>query len=305
MNVGAKLAAYGLLLAAVVAGGAAIGAAAGPIDVDGDEHDADEHDTEPEGDTPALPAGGLLVSQDGYTLDVPDRILEADTVQRLSFTIDGPEGAPLTAYEVAHERELHFIVVSSDLVQFAHLHPERDSDGTWSVDVPALPAGAYRAYADFKVAGGAALTLGADLTVPGETATPASLVERRTTTVDGYEVELTGDGMPGSSSQLTVTVRRDGEVITTEPYLGAGGHLVAIRDGDLAYLHVHPIDEAPSGPVAFAVEVPSPGLYGLYFDFAHAGQVRTASFVLEVDDAGAHDDADSAAPAAGHGDTHG
>jgi hypothetical protein len=304
VNVGPKLAAYGLLLAAVLAGGAAIGAAAGPIDVGGGEHDADEHGTEPEVDTPALPAGGLLVSQDGYTLDVPDRTLEAGTVERLTFTIDGPDGAPLTAYEVAHERELHFIVVSSDLVQFAHLHPERDSDGTWSVDVPALPAGGYRAYADFKVAGGAALTLGTDLTVPGATATPVPLVERRTTTVDGYDVELTGDAMPGSSSQLTVTVRRDGEVITTEPYLGAGGHLVAIRDGDLAYLHVHPIDEEPTGPVAFAVEVPSPGVYGLYFDFAHDGKVRTASFVLQMGTGSAHD-ADGAAPATGHGDTHG
>ena len=25
-----------------------------------------------------------------------------------------------------------------------------------------------------------------------------------------------------------------------EPYLGAKGHLVALREGDLAYLHIHP-----------------------------------------------------------------
>ena len=59
-----------------------------------------------------------------------------------------------------------------------------------------------------------------------------------------------------------------------QPYLGALGHLVAIRDGDLAYLHVHPLDEAdgPGGPqVRFAVEVPTAGTYGLFFDFSHGG----------------------------------
>src|SRR5438477_3662407 len=47
-----------------------------------------------------------------------------------------------------------------------------------------------------------------------------------------------------------------------QPYLGAYGHLVALRDGDLAYLHVHP-DGAPgdgrtaAGPdVVFHAEVP-------------------------------------------------
>ena len=67
-----------------------------------------------------------------------------------------------------------------------------------------------------------------------------------------------------------------------QPYLGALGHLVAIRNGDLAYLHVHPLDEAdgPGGPqVRFALEVPTGGTYGLYFDFAHGDEVRTAKTI--------------------------
>ena len=87
---------------------------------------------------------------------------------------------------------------------------------------------------------------------------------------------------------MTITVRRDGQVVTTEPYLGAAGHLVALRDGDLAYLHVHPLDDEPAGPVRFAVEVPSAGLYGLFFDFQVDGQVRTARFVLDADRAATH-----------------
>ena len=63
--------------------------------------------------------------------------------------------------------------------------------------------------------------------------------------VDGFDVSFDGELVAGTESELTVTVTRDGEPVTDlQPYLGALGHLVAIRDGDLAYLHVHPLDEA-------------------------------------------------------------
>lgn len=73
-------------------------------------------------------------------------------------------------------------------------------------------------------------------------------------------------------------------VTDLQPYLAAYGHLVALRDGDLAYLHVHP-DGAPgdgrtkAGPgITFYAQVPSAGAYRLFLDFQHAGTVRTAEF---------------------------
>ncbi len=42
-------------------------------------------------------------------------------------------------------------------------------------------------------------------------------------------------------------VSRDGEPVNDlQPYLGAYGHLVALRSGDLAYLHVHPERRTPA-----------------------------------------------------------
>ena len=91
---------------------------------------------------------------------------------------------------------------------------------------------------------------------------------RTTDTVDGYTVDLVGDLDDGTRS--TVRVSRDGEPVTDlEPYLGAYGHLVALREGDLAYLHVHPEDGDAGPEVPFAVEVPSAGGYRLFFDFQH------------------------------------
>ena len=293
MNAAAKLAAYGLVLAGMVGGGAAVGSAVGPIDTGdgGNDHGAG-HSASNSGATPAsteLPAGGLLVSQDGYTFDPVTRTLDADGTNPFSFTITGPDGEPLDNYEHLHDRELHLIVVSSDLAEFHHVHPTRDDHGTWSIDLPALQPGAHRAYADFQPSGSDQLTLGIDLTVPGQLGQPAALAESRTVEVDGYEVTLDGHPEPASESVVTITVRRDGEVVSTEPYLGAAGHLVAIRDGDLAYLHVHPLDDKPNGPVRFAIEVPSAGTYGLYFDFALDGSVHSAAFTSVIDAADGSD----------------
>jgi hypothetical protein len=98
-------------------------------------------------------------------------------------------------------------------------------------------------------------------------------------------------------------------VTDLQPYLGAYGHLVALREGDLAYLHVHPEGApgdgaTPAGPrVEFAAEVPSAGTYRLFLDFRHAGVVRTAEFTVAAGPAPGP--AAAPAPAAGHVDEPG
>ena len=49
---------------------------------------------------------------------------------------------------------------------------------------------------------------------------------------------------PGPRERAVASpITKDGAPVKTEPYLGAGGHLVALREGDLAFLHVHPTDQ--------------------------------------------------------------
>lgn len=215
---------------------------------------------------------GLAESQDGYTF-VP---LSRELGDNFAFTITGPGGLPVDDYEILHDRELHLIVASRDLKQYAHLHPRRDTNGQWSVPLSSLPSGDYRMFADFKPVNADEYTLGVDVTRPGRVPVATPLVPSVTDEVDGFEVNLEVQG-----GEAIITARRDGQVVTTEPYLGAAGHLVALRDGDLAYLHVHPMDDKPNGPVKFAVDLPSGGTYALFFDFKVDGVVRTARFVVE------------------------
>jgi hypothetical protein len=304
MTPATKLGAYGLVLAVALGGGALVGKAVGPIDDPepathdgGDEHGAAAGAARPagapEGAAEPVP-GGLQTAEDGYVLDVAETILPAPATDDFRFRILGPDGAAVRDFEADHGRELHFIVVGNDLASYAHLHPERGDDGTWSVPLGPLAPGAYRAFADFAVAGGPELTLGVDIAVPGEAVYSPLPAPAGVASVDGYDVALTGDPVAGEAAELALTVSRDGRAVDDlEPYLGAFGHLVAVRSGDLGYLHVHPLGDEPPGPAArggpdvrFAVEVPSPGDYRLFFDFSHGGAVRTASFTLSVAPAG-------------------
>ncbi|KJS53755.1 hypothetical protein VM98_23220 [Streptomyces rubellomurinus subsp. indigoferus] len=226
--------------------------------------------------------GGLQISDRGYTLSVDDPFVTAGTPTDLRFRILGPDGHALTAYQPQHEKELHLIVAPRDLSTFQHLHPTRAEDGTWSARAAVPAAGEYRVFADFLPDGETeGLTLGADLHAAGDLR-PAPLPETgRTVTVDGYTVTLTGDLTPGHGDQLTLSVSKDGRPVTDlQPYLGAYGHLVALRAGDLAYLHVHPQSTTPGPAITFHATAPSGGTYRLFLDFQHAGTVHTAAFTL-------------------------
>ena len=301
MNTATKLSGFALGLAAVFGTAYGAGQLAGPVtpaaetrhdSATGDSHSAtDSHATDSHGADPqgghdgsavvGLP-GGLLVSDRGYTLQP----LAAPTGQ-FAFRVTGPDGAPVTHYDVAHDKRMHLIVARRDLSGFRHVHPELGADGTWRVDSPLAGPGVWRAFADFTPSGGEPLTLGVDVTVPGPVEARPLPAPATSTTVDGYTVTLAGAAQPGRSSPLTLTVSRDGRPVTDlEPYLGAYGHLVALRQGDLAYLHVHPEGapgdgRTPAGPaVTFSAEVPSAGTYRLYLDFRHGGAVHTAEFTV-------------------------
>jgi len=291
MNTAAKLSAYGVALALVAAGAWAIGTAVGPFAGEAgtrggeDAGHGDAHSgTVAEAQEPA----GLASSRGGYTLTPTSTTLTAGKTEPFSFRIIGPDGEPLTDFGVEHEKRMHLIVVRRDTAGFQHIHPEMSADGTWTVPLRVAEAGSYRAFADFAPTGEEGLTLGVDLSAPGEYR-PEQYTTSRVAKVDGYEVRLDGDLLPGKSSKVRLTVSQGGKAVTDlQPYLGAYGHLVALRQGDLAYLHVHPDGEPgdgktkPGPEVTFFAEVPSAGTYRLFLDFRHGGTVRTAEFTVEA-----------------------
>jgi hypothetical protein len=267
VSVAARLAAFGLALAALLAAAAAVGGAVGPLDRGGGEAAGGHGEEEMPGEV-APP--GLSLAADRLRLELGRTTLAAGRAQELSLRVLDEDGEPLREYDVTHERLLHLIVVRRDLTGFQHLHPEQDADGAWTATAGALEPGAYRVFADFST-GGEKRTLGADLFVPGgfdPEPLPASAAA-----ADGVELRA-AELAAGEEARLEFAVPG----VEVERYLGARGHLVILREGDLAYLHTH----AEEDELAFETTFPSAGRYRAFLQFSAGGEVRTVAFTLEV-----------------------
>jgi hypothetical protein len=305
MSAAAKIASFAAGLAVLFAAAVALGGAVDPQVEEspaehgsGDTADAMEaHETTSSGSEPP----GLATTAAGY------RIVPAATEARRSpraryeFTVLDPEGEPVTDYDVEHERRMHVIVVRRDFAGFQHVHPEMRPDGTWSARIDTRLPGTYRVFADFATAG-RSLTLATDLSVPGGFV-PEPLAKPAATASagDGYEVTMSSTRpRPGATAAVEFEVTRNGRPVAVEPYLGAGGHLVVLRAGDLAFLHVHPQGRPDGGPIGFDVELPSAGAYRAFLQFRDRGAVRTAAFTEVVGGPGAGDGHDAAGGDDGH-----
>lgn len=261
----------------------------------GEHGDTRDSDVEP---------AGLSLEQAGYRLSPVSAPEIPGAPGEMSFRIDSPGGDPLTRYTRLHERDLHLVVVRQDGEGYVHAHPALDrTTGVWTVPWEWKEAGTYRIFVDFKPDSPGVkdnLTLARNFSVSG-TYRPSTPQTSRTDSVDGFDVDLTGSLKAGEPRTLTAEVEGPGSAeIELEPYLGSTGHLVVLREGDLAYLHAHPAGESSSegghegethehaeshsagNQVSFEVTAPTPGRYLLYLDFKVDGVVRTAKFVMEA-----------------------
>ncbi len=313
MSAPAKLAGFAATLAVLFGGGALAG---GAVDLDRDKpaaphaeaaeaaegaHGAasEEHENVSDashnenasnghgGEEAAHPVRGLAVAENGLRVVVEDPELRRGSTEAVRFRIVDEGGETVRDFDVEHTKRMHLIVARRDLTGFQHLHPRQQADGGWTVPLRLDEAGSYRLFADFTSAGEAS-TLATDLRVDGAAdLEPLPAPEPAAVSDGGYDVRLdAGRARPGQEANLRFTITRDGETVRTEPYLGAGGHLVALRDGDLAFLHVHPTEHGDEGThddaVGFAATFPTEGRYRLFLQFKHGGRVQTVAFTQGV-----------------------
>jgi hypothetical protein len=231
--------------------------------------------------TMAMSVRGLAVADDGLRLVVAEPELRRGRTQQLRFRIVDEQGHAVRDFDIEHTKRMHLIVARRDLTGFQHLHPTMAADGTWSAPLRLADAGSYRVLADFSH-DEQPVTLADDLRVDG-VADLQPLPRPATGAVSdgGYEVRRdAGPAHAGEESELRFTVTKDGLPVRTEPYLGAGGHLVALRDGDLAFLHVHPNEN--DDRIGFEATFPTAGAYRLFLQFKVNGAVQTVAFTEEV-----------------------
>ena len=222
---------------------------------------------------------------------------------RLRLTIREPRThAVVREFATVHDKRYHLFVISADLEHYAHIHPEQDPDGSWSLAVTVPRAGYYTLYSDFLPVGGAPQVVALPLVTAGYQGDLAS--SRAALTPDRVLRKPVGDmtvalavpvdGFAAGREEkfaCQLTERRTGAPVTDiEPYLAAWGHTLILSEDTLAVVHAHPAEPVPlddpaarGGPtITFKALFPKPGRYRMWTQLKRHGPVVTAVFTVDV-----------------------
>ena len=231
----------------------------------------------------------------------------------LVFTVKNAGGETVRDLQVVHEKPMHLLVVSSDLAEFAHIHPEPQADGTYKVTYTFPSGGGYKLYADFTPPGAKQVVDRYDVTVSGpeRQRTPLAEDKSQTKTVESLAVTMFPDKPLRAGQELmlnfAVADAQSGKPVTDlQKYLGALAHFVIISEDTTEFLHAHPMevnetkydesamkgmDHSGGGMRMPAVSAhttfPRPGLYKVWAQFQREGKVITVPFVVSVSEGGA------------------
>ena len=206
------------------------------------------------------------------------QIVATTPAPTLHFTIDdpdwrGPRWAPLVT---DHGKLMHLFLVREDLGAMAHLHPVMVDSSNFEAQLPALPAGRYRVYADIVQESGFAQTL----TTTVEIGPPSGTGHYEPSDPDdawfiGRPANYMDDGMAdaafafalGDGSTLLwhragplvegrdqplhfAVVDSNGNAAEVEPYMGMAAHAIVTRPDGSVFAHLH-----PTGTVSMASEM--------------------------------------------------
>jgi len=181
-----------------------------------------------------------------------------------SFVVRDPDGGTVSAFDIVHEQPLHAIIVRPDLSGFQHVHPAIAADGSFSVELPS--AGTWHVVFDFQPTGGPALVLATN--IDDETPVDTTPLPPESATADVAGITVRRDGLVFTPSIPTADI---------EPYLGQPAHLVAFRQGDLAYVHLHPSATQMNGMIMFD-DTLAAGTWRLFLQLQVDGDVHTFEF---------------------------
>jgi hypothetical protein len=209
--------------------------------------------------------------------------------------------APIRDFAIVHDKRFHLFMVSQDLEDFAHIHPDQEGDGSWTIEHSLARPGYYRMYADFLPVGGTPQVLARTLATSAHDGDLSKGVPRLSPdrnmvkSADGTTVNLavlpSSEIVAGRTVKLQYHLTRNGTPVTDlEPYLAAWGHTLVLSEDGLEYVHAHPIEylradatDVRGGPtVTFDATFPKPGRYRLWTQFKRHGAVSTVSFTVHV-----------------------
>lgn len=178
---------------------------------------------------------------------------------------------------VQHEKEMHFIIVSNDLEEYYHLHPEKKKPGFYEVK-QALNNGTYQSFIDIAPNNKMYHITPNTLQVGTSETSKVSLEGKDNWTKerDGKRVTLKEvDATVGEEVPLVFDTHGE----KPNSHLGALGHVVIVDGNVEQYIHVHP---ASDDTTTFNAHFSKPGMYKIWAEFMFGDHVHVYPFIIEV-----------------------
>lgn len=257
-----------------------------------------------------------------FTVDfaTSPQTVTANEAAELAFTVKNAKGETVKDLSIVHEKPMHLLVVSEDLSEFYHLHPEPQTDGVYKVPFTFPNGGNYRLYADFTPLENSQIVQDFPLAVSGNERAKIALKPdaKLEKTVDGLRVALKSQNDLTANKELMLSFQAfdaatGKPVADLENYLGAKAHFVVISEDLQQFVHAHPMSNdnakqhahgetaamkmpedkphshgeklngaAAESIVSAHVSFPKPGLYKIFAQFQRVGKVITVPFTVDV-----------------------
>ncbi len=222
---------------------------------------------------------------------------------RMEFTVRHPGTATLVeSFELVHDKRYHLFVISQDMTEFQHVHPEPQPGGAWALDVTLPKAGYYWIISDFVPTGGSPQFVARPLITAGfagDVGTGAARLTPDTQlikTLDGITATVAYEPatlLAGEYGHLMFSLRdaaTNQPVTDLQPYLGAFGHTLIMSEDMRDAVHSHPspgpdsdVSRGRGGPnVTFEGYMPRPGVYRAWTQFLRNDRLTTFTYTFRV-----------------------
>jgi len=226
----------------------------------------------------------------------------------ISFTVQLPDGKPLTSYKTGSgpHTGVHLIIVRDDLAYIIHQHPPIGPDGLLHQTVTFPAPGPYRVLVDVypNIPGGQPnFQLFRSVDVLGAYHPRPLPPFRPDQVIDGYHVDMrTTTSLRAIQAQFVNVDVTDGQgrKVGFAPWFGALAHAIFFHEGSLDYFHTHVCSPGATncssvlgatriagqsttpGKLTLGVLLPVSGTWRLFLQMKLGGRVVTVPYTLRV-----------------------
>lgn len=176
--------------------------------------------------------------------------VKAGEQTELSFMVKNDKGEIVKDLPIVHEKPMHLLVVSEDLAEYYHIHPEPQADGSYKVPFTFTNGGNFKLYADFTPKDSPQVVENFMLKVSGNERAKVELKtdEKFEKTIDGLKFVMKPDAdlVAGKELMLNFSVfdeKTNKPVTDLEKYLGEYAHFVIISQDLQKFVHAHPMSK--------------------------------------------------------------